>query len=56
MDQDELIVRSYYHGKDEKKEIPPEEGAKITEKLILYAKAYKKMKYTGDSNRKEEDA
>lgn len=56
MDEREVITRSYYHGRDEKKEITPEEGARITEKLILYAKAYKKMKHTGDSNRKEEDA
>ena len=56
MDEREVITRSYYHGRDEKKEITPEEGTKITKKLILYAKAYKTMKHTGDSNRKEEDA
>lgn len=56
MDEREVITRSYYHGRDEKKEITPEEGARVTEKLILYAKAYKTMKNTGASKLKEEDA
>lgn len=55
MDEYDLITRSYYHGKDEKKEFTPEEAQRITEKLRLYSEAYKRMKHTKDSDLKEEE-
>lgn len=49
MDEREVITRSYYHGKDKKKEFTPEEAQRITEKLRLYSEAYKKVLHAKDS-------